>query len=196
MANIKHIGRLRNNKRRVIVAYRTLPGDARSALVVFTDSLPSDEHDALINLVESNVGQDAYELAEAMARSWLPDGRVMLTGFHNTGRLAKIATKDIEMTPNINSSIALDELNEVVAKQRGIGIEDLALRPTESQDVRQANQQAQAVTAIPAVEPLTDEDIARSYRGQADALYKEARRLREEAEKLSPTKRKTPTVKE
>ena len=38
---------------------------------------------------------------------------------------------------------------------------------------------------------LTDADIARSYRSQADAMYKEAARLRKQADELDPPKKKT-----
>jgi len=38
---------------------------------------------------------------------------------------------------------------------------------------------------------MTDEDLAASYRSQADAMFKEAKRLREEAEELAPTKKKS-----
>ena len=37
---------------------------------------------------------------------------------------------------------------------------------------------------------LSDEDLAAQYRSQADAMFKEAKRLREQAEELVPTKRK------
>jgi hypothetical protein len=36
---------------------------------------------------------------------------------------------------------------------------------------------------------LTGEDLAAQLRSQADALFKEAKRLREQAEELSPTKK-------
>ena len=38
---------------------------------------------------------------------------------------------------------------------------------------------------------LDDATLAAQYRSQADALYKEAKSLREQAEELVPTKRKT-----
>lgn len=198
MANIKHVGRLKTNKRRVVVAYRTLPGDPYNALVIFTDSLPSDEHDVLYKLVDSQVGQDANELAEAMARTYLPDGRGMLIGFHQTGRLAKIATSDIEMLPNNSVTVGLDELNQIIAKQRGVSVEDLALKPstTEQRNTPAQTAPVAAVEALPVAGPLTDADLATRYRAQADAMYKEAKRLRDEAEKLVPTKRKAPSVKE
>ena len=43
---------------------------------------------------------------------------------------------------------------------------------------------------------LTDKDIAKSYRSQADAMYKEAARLRKEAEELDPTVKKTTKAKD
>ena len=199
MANLKHVGRLKNNKRRLVVAYRTLPGDPYSALVVFTDALPSDDHDSLIKLVESSVGQESYELAEAMDRTYLPDGRRMLVGFHQTGRLFKIPTKDVEMTPNTNAVISLDEFNNLIAQQQGVGLEDLAAKPSERAQKQPVAEPATTpnVTVAPVVEEnLSKEDLARKMRGQADAMYKEAKRLRELAEELHPTKKKSQPVNE
>ena len=41
---------------------------------------------------------------------------------------------------------------------------------------------------------LSDEQLAASYRSQADRLFKEAKALREQAEDLVPTKRKKATA--
>lgn len=194
MANIKHIGRLKANRRRVIVAYRTLPNDPYNSLVIFTDSLPADEHDSLIKLVESPAGQDAYELAEAMARVRLPDGRVMLSGFHQTGRLFKMATKDVEMTPSVNATVGLDQLNEIIAQQRGVALEDLPLQSTDREAQKPtpvaAVQAIEAVTEVPA-EPLSDADKAKQLRARATELHRQAQALRDEAETLVPTKKTT-----
>jgi FtsZ-interacting cell division protein ZipA len=43
---------------------------------------------------------------------------------------------------------------------------------------------------------LTDLDIAKSYRSQADAMYKEAARLRKQADELDPPKKKASKVSE
>lgn len=195
MANLKHVGRLKNNKKRTIVAYRTLPGDPYSCLVVLTESLPADEHDALIKLVESPAGQQANELAEAMSRAYLSDGRNMLAGFHVTGRLKKLRTTDVEMTPDTRSVVGLDQLNELIATQRGIAIEDLAVKPINqpAATTPRADTVAEAELALPAENPhvvLTDDERATQLRDQADRLYKEAKRLKDEAEALAPTKKK------
>ena len=208
MANVKHVGRIAKNKRRCIVAYRTIPNDPYSALVLLTESMPADEHDALMSLVESPAGQQADELADAMARARLPDGRIMLAGFHKTGQLRKVATNEIEMIPNSKTSIMLNELNEIIAQQKGVALEDLAVKPTTQQEQAPKVEDEAAVDAasLYTQEPapaatqaetgvLSDEDLAAQYRSQADAMFKEAKRLREQAEELSPTKKKPTTRK-
>lgn len=183
---LKHVGRIKKTKRKVVVAYRVVPNDADFALVVQTENLDAGEHDALMTAVESDAGQSAYEFGEAMARTMLPDGRNMLAGFHKTGKLNKIESEYIEMTPDNKTVIGLDELNKVIAEQKGVTVEDLALTETEKPAEAPA---APAPTAEPASDVLTDEDLAKQYRSQADALFKEAKKLREQAEELSPTKR-------
>jgi hypothetical protein len=195
---IKHVGRLVKNKRRVIVAYRVLPNDPENCLVVTTENLMSEEHDTLIKLVESDAGQQAYELAEAMARSVLPDGRNMLAGFHTTGKLVKVATKEVEMLPDTKSSVNLAELNNIIAQQKGVTVADLAIQPeggsqksTPVEETVQDPVEAYTNTAQPTTnDVLTDEDLAAQYRSQADAMFKEAKALREKAEELVPTKKR------
>lgn len=197
MANIKHVGRITTTKRRVVVAYRVVPDDPESCIVVTTENLMADEHDALMKLVESDAGQQSYELAEAMARTRLPDGRIMLAAFHSTGKMVKVSTSLVEMTPNMQTVISLKELNEIVAQQRGVTVADLALQPaTPNEAPKKTTKKDSAETTVTESlvvneEPLTDEALAAKYRSDADRLYKEAKRLREEAEKLSPTKKKT-----
>ena len=57
MADLKHVGRLTTNNRKLIVAYRVLPDDPDNCLVVHTESLDAADHDELIKLVESNAIQ-------------------------------------------------------------------------------------------------------------------------------------------
>lgn len=202
MPNYKHVGRVKTNQRKVIVAYRVVPGDPDSALVVQTENLSADEHDSLLKLVESSAGQNAYEFAEAMARAILPDGRNMLAGFHKTGKLNKVPSDLIEMVPNRATIINLRELNETIAQQRGVTVADLAIKgpsgetvpvPTEAEtspvdavDMYASQSKTESTDGI-----LSDEDLAAQYRSQADTLFKEAKALREQAETLAPTKKKT-----
>ena len=202
---IKHVGRIAKSKKKVVVAYRVVPKDPEYCLVVLTESLMAEEHDALMSAVESNAGQTAYEFAEAMMRTQLPDGRNMLVGFHATGKLSRWKTSDIEMTPDSKTSISLEELNNVIAEQKGVSVEDLALQgqnpPAEAETVASSepvngvdvDTPVDVVKAAQAAqdEVLSDEELAAKYRSDADRMFKEAKRLREQAEELVPTKKKT-----
>ena len=195
--SLKHVGRIKNNQRKVIVAYRTVPGDAHSAVVVTTENLMAEEHDALMKTIESDAGQSANEFAEAMARATLPDGLNMLAAFHTTGKMIKVETKTVEMQPDQHTTIDLDELNKMIAEQKGVSIDDLAITDSPKTEATPAV----TVSDIPSVAPttpsthsdsevLTDEDLAAQYRSQADSLFKEAKRLRGQAEELVPKKKK------
>jgi hypothetical protein len=204
---LKHVGRVAANRRKVIVSYRVIPGDPENCLVVQTENLSADEHDSLIRVVESAAGQEAYEFAEAMARAYLPDGRNMLAGFQQTGKLRKVPTNVIEMTPNGNTNIALNVLNSTIAEQQGVTVNDLALKGPGGQTAPQAELAAEATVnptemyTAPTVEEtlgepavLDDNMLASQYRSQADRLSKEAAELRRQAEELVPTVKKA-TVK-
>jgi len=192
MADLKHVGRLTTNNRKLIVAYRVVPNDPEHCLVVHTESLDAADHDSLINLVESNAGQSENDLANAMARTQLTDGSNMLARFHTTGKLVKVPTNVVEMTPNITSRVNLAELNKIIADQQGVTVADLAVKSTAPAPTQTTSEAPIVEDATPVVgeEPLSDEQLAAQYRSQADALFKEAKALRWEGEELVPTKKK------
>jgi hypothetical protein len=197
---LKHVGRINSNKRKVVVAYRVLPNDPDYCLIVQTENLDASEHDALMTAVESSAGQEAYEFGEAMARAYLPDGRNMLAGFHTTGKLRRVETKLVDMTPDRNTTVNLAELNSLIAEQRGVSIEDLALKgDAPAQEAAKTDdtldvEVTELATAGPIEAPqdgvLSDEELAAKYRSDADRLFKEAQALRKQAEELVPTKKK------
>jgi hypothetical protein len=204
MTDIKHVGRIKSNGRKVLVAYRTLPGESDSALIIQTENLSPEDHDALITLVEGNAGQNSYEFAETLARSRFSDGSVMLNKLHFDKKLIKVKTSEVEMTPNTKATIGLDQLNQLIAEQRGVSVNDLALGNSNMQNEIQTVGTVNDVPAstpetletvedaveVKSEEPLSDTELAKQYRSQADSLYKEAARLRAEAEVLAPTKKK------
>jgi hypothetical protein len=199
MAELKHVGRVKATNKKCLVAYRTLPGDAYHCLIVPTENLPDIYHDAIINLVESGAGQDSYEFAEALARSTFPDGATMLSALHASGRLIKAQTSEIEMTPTTSFSILLSELNQIIAEQRGVAVDDLSLKasndPTENTTAK-AESKPTAPKTETKVEVTSNspsgspEEQAKFYRSQADKLAKEAAAMRRKAEELSPTVKK------
>ena len=195
---LKHVGRMANNQRRVIVAYKVVPNEPDQAIVVTTENLAAEEHDTLMKLVESPAGQEAEDLATVMMRTSLPDGSNMLARFHTTGKMVKVPTATVQMIPNRNTSILLSELNEAIAQQKGVTVADLAVnsgeaKPSVVAEAATANVPEATVPTTDGV--ITDEDMAAKLRSDADRLYKEAKALRAQAEELVPTVKKTATKK-
>lgn len=184
---LKHVGRMAKNKRKVVVAYRVVPNEPENCIVITTENLSADEHDTLMKAVESDAGQRADEFATVMARTLLPDGRNMLAGFHTTGKMVKVATNLVEMTPTGTSSVMLNELNEIIAQQKGVTVADLALKG--STTVKNPEKEEVVEQPVASNDVLSDEALASQYRSQADAMFKEAKRLREMAEDLVPSKK-------
>ena len=80
----KHIGELADeSKAKVVIVYRTVPGESNSCLVVGTKFLPDMYHDALMRAVESEGGQAENELGVYLGRQRFPDGTNMLALLHN-----------------------------------------------------------------------------------------------------------------
>lgn len=203
MKQIKHIGKIKNTGSRVVVVFRTIPGESNNALVVHANNLPDSYHDSLMSLVESEQAQDAFEFGEIMFSRPFPDGRPMLKAVQEDGRLQKYATDMIMMTPYPTVEIRLDQLNTMIAEQKNCAVDDLCNFVSGS-TIRnnQTNSEPKKID-IPNTQTdtksestnqvLTDQDLARSYRSQADAMYKEAARLRREADSLDPPKKKAKT---
>ena len=194
-----------HNNRRVIVAYKVLPGDPENCVVVTTENLEAGDHDALIKLVESPAGQEADDLATVMMRTQLSDGSNMLARFHTTGKMVKVKTSEVDMIPNQNTSIKLSELNEAIAQQKGITVADLAVKGPDGKTVQSSNAPSMTASEMAAAAPnvapvaddgvITDEALAKKFRSDADRLSKEAAELRRQAEELVPTKKKASTKK-
>jgi hypothetical protein len=200
MKSIKHIGRMKNTGAKVIVVFRTLPGDSGSALVLGTTTLSDSYHDALMTVLESDQGQDVNEFGEIMYTRMFSDGRPMLVAMQQDNRLQKVATDNVIMTPTPNHNVPLDELNVLIAGQKNMAVDDLAglVSGATASKARAEVKTVVEVKETPAPvraqasqnEALTDLDIAKSYRSQADAMYKEAARLRKQADDLDPPKKK------
>ena len=180
---MKHIGKMKNNSARVVVAYRTLPGEPTNALVCGTQGLPDSHHDSLMNLLESDNGQQANELADILAVRTFPDGSNMLGYMHERGHLKKVPTHMVLMTPNTQTAIPLNDINQMIADQRGVSVEDLAVSSGEEAPKPVKKKKDPAA-------PDTPEVTAAKLRSEADSLYKQAKLLREQAELLVPTVKK------
>jgi hypothetical protein len=205
---LKHIGRMKNTGVKILTIFRTLPGESNMALVLPVSNLSDSYHDSIMTVVETTQAQDAFELGEMLFIRTFPDGRPMLQALQADGRLQKVATDLVIMSPTANDSIQLDQLNVLIAEQKNCTVDDLYTfvsgAPKKSNTTVQDIAEVKDLASQPSNEPLkatgdtalTDKDIAKSYRSQADAMYKEAARLRKEADELDPPQKKTTKAKE
>ena len=205
---LKHVGKLKNTGSKIAVVFRTVPGESDQALVLNTAQLPDMYHDALMTLIETDQAQSSFEFGEIMFRNQFSNGVNMLKAVQDEGRLLKVPTSNVVMTPTPTQEVVLSELNGLIAEQKGVTVDQLYTfvsgAPKAGEEVDTAKDVGE--TAVPAVDTdvpsdvtaqatnttaLSDEDLAKSYRSQADAMYKEAARLRREADELDPPKKKT-----
>jgi hypothetical protein len=190
---------MKNNGARVAVAYRTLPGDSGSALVIGTGNLPESWHDSLMNLIQEASGQQANELADILAVRRFPDGNNMLQSLHQGGHLKKVPTSGVLMTPtgNANVTVPLSELNQIIAEQKGVTIDQLAVsdginpNPKTSKKVdAEINATVEADELAASIEDMSPAQL----RSKADMLFKQAQSLRKQADTIDPPKSKKKDV--
>jgi hypothetical protein len=189
---MKHVGKMKNNGAKVVIAYRTIPGDATSALVVGTNALMDSYHDSLMSLVDSDAAQQADELADIMAVRRFPDGSNMLQWVHANGHLKKVPTSGVLITPDNKTQVPLDELNNIIAQQKGVKLDDLAIKDGSNSTIAtmpaKAEKKAEEIIVDDAKSDF--ELTPAEMRSRADALYKEAAKLRKSADELDPPKSK------
>jgi len=205
---LKHVGK--HGDRKVCVLFRQVPGDDHMCLVIYPEVLPAPWHDAIMKVLESEMGQQAEQFADALHRSLLPDGRAILETLHIERMIKKVRTADVVITPRANAKIRLDELNTMLNEMK-TG-EDAIKRLAENDnargmvgpEVKRAAEAAykkgreaawgQTETAqAPADGALSDRAIAenmlaqaRKMETEANGLIAEAARMKKEAAKMDP----------
>jgi len=204
---IKHVGK--HNQRRVAIVYRTVPDEDHMALVVYADAMPMMVHDEVMKVIESEIGQNAKELADALFRTTMADGTNCLTTLHKGGWLKKVPCNQVIVTPTSKSTCRLDELNNLLKKIEDGGDAAKALADMDANRGIKGVIQEGRELGQPAVDPtrttagdvsgdvLTDDVLAQQRTAQADkmeaeakALLAEAKRLKQEATQLSQPKAK------
>jgi len=204
---IKHVGK--HNQKRVAIVYRTVPDEEHMALVAYADSMPSMIHDEVMKVIESDVGQNAKELADALFRTTMADGTNCLTTLHKGGLLKKVPCNQVIVTPTAKSTCRLDELNNLLKKIEEGGDAAATLADMDAnrgikgvvQEGRELGQPAKPFTGTTSAavtgDALTDTDLATQRTEQANkmeaeakALLAEAKRLKQEATQLSQPKAK------
>lgn len=204
---LKHIGK--HGDKKIVLVFRQIPGDDHMCLVLYSDMLPQLVHDETMKCLESPVGQNSKELADAMHRHTMGNGANLLETCHKNGYLKKVNTNQVVITPNAKSSVRLDELNTIL-NEMDKGEEAIKKMADLDKNAGMSNKRREPkeVGANPASrvntpdvgnatlgDVLTDDQLANQRVAQAakmkldaQALLAEAARLEAEAETLTPTK--------
>ena len=195
---LKHVGK--HGDRKVAIVFREVPNEEHMSLVVYTETLPVHMHDSIMKVIESPAGQTAENLGEAMFRSLLPDGRPMLQTLHSEGMIKKVQAKQIVVTPNANSHVNLDELNQIIREMK-MG-EDAIKRMADLDSNRgmtgkvrprddfgrevgaPLESRGAAVAGSDAARALDDAALAQDRLAQAERMEREARGLLAESARL------------
>ena len=199
MATMKHIGQVANTGLKCVIVFREIYDDQGNVtdpnhcLVVETERLPDMLHDDMVRVVESPTAQESDEFYTVAHRSMFSDGINMLVKLHNHGLLKKYQTKDIVVTPNTFTNVPLNEINEIIRKQKsGMSESDIQNSMVDDTDkpARTSTSLSQSQTINEAVDtnedPMSDLAIAKTMVAQADTYELEVKRLREEAYAMAP----------
>ena len=109
---LKHV--VKHNSRKAALLYRQVPGEDHMCLLVYSDLLPRMIHDEVMKTLESPVGQQANDLADALFRNIMPDGQNTLQVLHINGMIQKVPCNQVLVQANAKSSVRLDELNDIL----------------------------------------------------------------------------------
>lgn len=218
---LKHIGR--HGDRKVAILFREVPNEDHMCLVCYPETLPTHIHDSIMKTLESDVGQQATNLADALHRNLLPDGRPQLEALHKEGMIKKVPSNQVIVTPTPQSSVKLDELNKIIREMEqgeeaikrlqelddATGFVDPAQKRKAEAEFKRA-QERKAQGLEPVIPPaqtadgaLDDRALAANMLAQAkrmeteaQGLIAEAARMKKEAERMHPNVVASTTVPE
>ena len=213
MAFMKHVGK--HGDRKVCILYRQVPGEDHMALVIYPETLHAHWQDAVQRVLESGIGQAAEEFADALHRSYFPDGRPILETLHVERMIKKVRCADILVTPSGDAKIRLDELNKMLNEMKqgeeavkrlaesdaSRGLVDPAVKRKAEAEYKadRAAKSAPGYVAPPVLKAsengaLSDRDIAsnmlaqaQSMEANAKAMIAEAAKMKKDAERMDPT---------
>jgi len=197
MSFLKHVGK--QGDRKVAIIFREVPGEPHMCLVTYTETLNQHIHDPLIRCIESDIGQHAESLSDALNRTLGLDGNPILQTLHREGLLKKVNTENIVVTPNSQTKIKLNELNKILTEMkqgeeavkrmadidqsRGLQTPSDVARRMREQKTRDAKVQTQPLIAN-SNDALGDNAIANNLRQQAAKMAAEAKGLMVESQNL------------
>lgn len=191
MSFLRHVGK--HGDRKVAVIFREVPGEPHMCLVTYTELLNQHIHNPMIKCIESDIGQNSENLADALNRTYTTDGKPILQVLHLEGQLKKVNTELVVMTPAPNTKIKLNELNKILneMKQGEAAVKRLAeidssrgLQDPADVARRMRGNQVPPQNVQGAQGALADNELANNLRQQALRMAAEAKGLIAESDRL------------
>jgi len=186
---LRHVGKI--GDRKVAVVFREVPNEPHMCLVTYTETLNQHIHEAVINCIESQIGQSSENLADALNRTHTKDGKYVLQLLHKENLLKKVQTSQVIMTPNPKTNIKLDELNKILneMQQGEQAVKRLAEINTGADQstmdvVKQMRQEQTAPVVATSGDVLGDNVLANNLKQQAAKMELEAKGLLAESQRL------------
>lgn len=185
----KHVAK--HNDKKTVLLWRQVPGEDHMCLVAYSDLLPRIYHDAVMKVLESDMGQQAENFSDALFRSMMPDGRNCLEALHRDGLIKKVPANQVIVTPTATSSVRLDELNKILNE---MATGQAAIDRMAKLDGEYGYAKGRKSTGNNVIEPaentilnegvLSDKDLAQDRLKQAATMKASAAQLMAEAERL------------
>ena len=194
MSFLRHVGKV--GDRKVAIVFRQLPNEEHMCLVTFTETLNMHVHDPMMRCIESEVGQNSENLADALNRTYTKDGKIILQVLHQEGLLKKMQTSQVMVTPNSNTKIKLEDLNKILNEmaQGEAAVKRLAeldasrglQDPAEVARRMRGDKPSKPTPPVtaPADGVLGDSVLAANLRSQAERMAREAKSLLAESDRL------------
>ena len=186
---LRHVGKI--GDRKVAVIFREVPNEPHMCLVTYTETLNQHIHEAVINCIESQIGQSSENLADALNRTHTKDGKYVLQLLHKENLLKKVQTSQVIMTPNPKTTIKLDELNKILneMQQGEQAVKRLAEINTGSDQstmevVKQMRPEQTAPVVATSGDVLGDSVLANNLKQHAARMEAEAKGLLAESARL------------
>ena len=181
----KHVGQVLSTQEKCIVIFRQVPGEPQNCLIVQTGDLTMEDHNDLLNELESVNGQQTDEFAKHIHTRFFRDGANMLQKLDNTNKLIKVPTNKIMMTPTVNDNIKLEDLNKSLSQLN----DPLGEQPKDVDTVVAGDDVKPPSVSQKTDGVLDDIDLAKGFLSQADTMEAEAKNLREQAYELVPKRK-------
>jgi len=192
MANIKkHVGKVKSTDKRCVVVFMQLPDSKGHALIIDVEALQPRYEQILLEVVDSQEGQNENDLASAMARRTVQEsGRTVLEEFHVQGLMRKEPIDNIIMMPRPNAPFPLRDILEQLGKL------DETVAPEAPVVNDHADVKYNAFTNnMNAQDEEKRQAMAMNFLMEADMLIEEANKKREQAYAVAPELRPRKAVK-